>query len=49
MLLPGVNHVLVPAKTGEVAEYATLAGGTISPDVAAAITEWLRTVMAPKK
>jgi pimeloyl-ACP methyl ester carboxylesterase len=44
--LPGVNHLLVPAKTGEVSEYATLSR-TISPDVAAKIVDWLGKL--PKK
>jgi pimeloyl-ACP methyl ester carboxylesterase len=40
--LPGVNHLLVEAKTGEVQEYATLAGKHITPEVATRIAEWLR-------
>jgi pimeloyl-ACP methyl ester carboxylesterase len=39
--LPGLNHLLVPAKTGEVSEYGTLEDRTISPDVGAAIADWL--------
>jgi uncharacterized protein len=39
--LPGINHLLVPAKTGEVSEYNVLPSRTISPDVAAKIVEWL--------
>ena len=39
--VPGINHLLVPAATGEVDEYATLADKHISPAVAAAIVEWL--------
>jgi fermentation-respiration switch protein FrsA (DUF1100 family) len=38
----GVNHLLVPATTGEVQEYAQLKEKTISPEVAAAIVAWLR-------
>ena len=49
VLLPGLNHLLVPAKTGEVSEYTTLSGASVSPDVATTIADWLRTVMAPKK
>ena len=30
--MPGVNHLLVPAKTGEVSEYATLENKQVSPD-----------------
>ena len=41
MLLPGLNHLLVPAKTGDVGEYASLQGQRISPDVARSIADWL--------
>jgi uncharacterized protein len=40
--LPGVNHLLVPAKTGEVSEYANLTEKTIVPDVADKIVEWIK-------
>ena len=40
--LPGVNHLLVPATTGEVSEYGTLAGQKVVPEVAAKIAEFLR-------
>jgi hypothetical protein len=40
--LPGVNHLLVKATTGEVQEYPLLADKQITPDAAAAIAEWLR-------
>jgi len=30
--VPGVNHLLVPATTGEISEYATLAGREVSRD-----------------
>lgn len=39
--LPGINHLLTPAKTGEVSEYNVLPSRTISPDVAAKIVEWI--------
>ncbi len=38
----GINHLLVPATTGEVAEYRDLGDKTISPDIPNAIAEWLR-------
>ncbi len=47
--LPGINHLLVAAKTGDVDEYASLAPKTISPDVATKIVEWLQPTLAPKK
>jgi pimeloyl-ACP methyl ester carboxylesterase len=37
----GVNHLLVPAVTGEIAEYPTLTSRSVSPDVTAAVTKWL--------
>ena len=37
----GVNHLLVPAVTGDVDEYATLEDRTVSKDVTTAITSWL--------
>jgi len=40
--LPGVNHLLVKATTGEVQEYAELTVKTITPDVATTIAEWLK-------
>jgi pimeloyl-ACP methyl ester carboxylesterase len=47
--LPGINHLLVPAKTGDIDEYASLAPKTITPDVAAKIVEWLQPTLAAKK
>jgi uncharacterized protein len=38
--LPGVNHLLLRATTGEVTEYAELREKTIVPDVADRIAEW---------
>ena len=40
-LFPSLNHLLAPAETGHVAEYATLKEKAISPEVAKAIAEWL--------
>ncbi|HVL68930.1 MAG TPA: alpha/beta fold hydrolase [Vicinamibacterales bacterium] len=40
--LPGVNHLLVRATTGEVAEYGELKEKTIVPEVAQKIAEWLK-------
>jgi pimeloyl-ACP methyl ester carboxylesterase len=40
--VPGVNHLLVPATTGEVDEYGTLADHNVSPAVTGAIVEWLK-------
>ena len=44
--VPGVNHILVPAKTGEVAEYSTLGpDARVSPQVTSAITTFLAKAM----
>lgn len=40
--LPGVNHLLVAAATGEVSEYGTLAGRQVVPEVAEKIAEFLK-------
>lgn len=45
----GVNHLLVPAVTGEVSEYSTLTDRTISADVRGAITGWLTRTFAAIK
>jgi dienelactone hydrolase len=42
----GVNHLLVPATTGEVDEYATLPDRHVSKDVTSAITGWLTRTFA---
>ncbi len=40
--LPGINHLLVPAKTGDVSEYVSLPDKNVTPAVAKAIADWLR-------
>jgi fermentation-respiration switch protein FrsA (DUF1100 family) len=45
MKVPGINHLLVPAKTGEVSEYPSLAGSDVAPAVAAGIGAWLAKTM----
>lgn len=40
--LPGINHLLTPAKTGDVAEYASLPDKNITPEVAKTIAAWLK-------
>jgi hypothetical protein len=39
--LPGVNHLLARATTGEVSEYSNLPDKKIVPDVASRIADWL--------
>lgn len=46
VIVRGVNHLLVPAVTGEVSEYGTLPDRTVSADVTAATTAWLKTTFA---
>lgn len=41
MIVRGVNHLLVPAITGEVSEYGTLTDRNVSKDVTATILSWL--------
>ena len=45
--VPGVNHLLVPAKTGEVSEYATLENKQVSPAATGALTAWLTRTLGP--
>jgi pimeloyl-ACP methyl ester carboxylesterase len=45
IVLPGLNHLLVPATTGEVSEYVSLPVRTISPEVAKSIADWLGAVL----
>jgi hypothetical protein len=40
--VPGVNHLLALAVTGEVDEYGTLPDKHISPAVSTAVVEWLK-------
>jgi uncharacterized protein len=44
VVVPGINHLLVPAKTGDVSEYTSLPNRTISPEVAAKIAAWLKSL-----
>jgi pimeloyl-ACP methyl ester carboxylesterase len=43
--LPGVNHLLVPAVTGEVSEYSTLQDKNVAAEIPARIAEFLRAQM----
>jgi pimeloyl-ACP methyl ester carboxylesterase len=46
--LPGINHLLLPAKTGEVEEYARLTEKKVSSAAASAIAAWLDKAMRPR-
>jgi hypothetical protein len=46
----GVNHLLVPAVTGEADEYASLPDLNVSKEVASAVTAWLtKTLALPRR
>jgi hypothetical protein len=48
--VPGVNHLLVPAVTGEVSEYAMLTGKQVGAAVTSPIAMWLqKTLPAPSR
>jgi pimeloyl-ACP methyl ester carboxylesterase len=42
----GVNHLLVPATTGEADEYPNLPDKSVSAEVSKAIVSWLQTILA---
>jgi pimeloyl-ACP methyl ester carboxylesterase len=44
--MPGINHLLLPATTGEFDEYSSLSDQRVSPAIAAAIASWLRKTFA---
>jgi len=46
--IPGINHLLVPAQTGEAEEYGKLADRTISPSATSAISAWLKEALKAK-
>ncbi len=48
--IPGVNHLFIPATTGEVDEYGTLKDRQMTPALSSAIVAWLRqTLPAPTR
>ncbi len=47
--LGGVNHLLVPAKTGDIEEYANLTTNVVDPRVGKSILDWLGQALARKK
>mgnify|MGYP003694698447 CR=1 FL=1 len=46
VVVRGVNHLLTPAVTGEVSEYASLDDRTVSKDVTEAVNGWLAKTFA---
>jgi pimeloyl-ACP methyl ester carboxylesterase len=49
VIVPGINHRLVPATTGDVSEYDSLQTRTVAPQVTDTVINWLRGVFTPKK
>ncbi len=47
--VPGVNHLLVPAVTGEVSEYGALADKHVSEAITQAIVTWLKKTLSPAR
>jgi dienelactone hydrolase len=40
-VFPGLNHLFLPAKTGDASEYSTITVQELPPDVIGALTDWL--------
>ena len=49
VLVPGVNHLLVPAGTGEVEEYSSLPVKVVAATVTDPLIAWLKEVLPPKR
>jgi len=49
VVVRGVNHLLVPAITGEISEYGTLPDRNVSKDISTAVSEWLKKTFASIK
>ena len=47
--IPGINHLLVPSETGDVSEYPTMTGKSVSPEVAKAAAQFLDKAMPVRK
>jgi pimeloyl-ACP methyl ester carboxylesterase len=47
--VPGVNHLLVPATTGEVDEYSALTDKHVAAPVTHAIVTWLQKTLSPAR
>jgi pimeloyl-ACP methyl ester carboxylesterase len=47
--IPGANHLLVPAESGDLRENAGVSGRSVSPDTGAAVLEFLRQWMPERK
>jgi len=49
LIVKGVNHLLVPAVTGEIAEYGAITDRNLAMDVSSALTAWLTRTFAAIK
>jgi pimeloyl-ACP methyl ester carboxylesterase len=49
VVVPGVNHLLVPARTGEVEEYPSLPVKVVAAAVTDPLIVWLKEVLAAKR
>ena len=47
-VVPGINHLLVPARTGEVEEYPSLPVKVVDAGITDPLIAWLKEVLAPK-
>jgi hypothetical protein len=49
VIVPGINHLLVAATTGEEDEYPALSSASVSPAVTSAVADWLSTTLQKRK
>jgi len=49
IVVPGINHLLVPAGTGEVEEYPSLPAKVVAAAVTDPLIAWLKEVLAAKR
>ena len=49
VIVRGVNHLLIPATTGDITEYPTLADRVVSKDVSSAVSGWLTKTFAASR
>jgi pimeloyl-ACP methyl ester carboxylesterase len=49
VVTPGVNHLLLPATTGQIGEYEALSGQTVSPEVGSAVVAWLNETLPRRR
>ena len=47
--LPGINHLMLPATSGEYEEYGSLSGQRVSADLVSAVAAWLPKAFAERR